>query len=116
MSSTMLWHRVVHSSSAPSRQFVPAFDSRKTGFGRRHLRHVSPAVLANSRVRRSCNSSAETRLRMTLRALSGGAKFRIPHNIAMKIPVRLKPLLEEGVIEGVVRQLMSGKEAMVYVV
>jgi RIO kinase 1 len=34
----------------------------------------------------------------------------------MKIPARLKPLLEEGVIEGVVRQLMSGKEAMVYVV
>jgi RIO kinase 1 len=35
---------------------------------------------------------------------------------AMKIPKRLQPLLEEGVIEGVVRQLMSGKEAMVYVV
>jgi RIO kinase 1 len=35
---------------------------------------------------------------------------------AMKIPKRLQPLLEEGVIDGVVRQLMSGKEAMVYVV
>jgi RIO kinase 1 len=34
----------------------------------------------------------------------------------MKIPRRLQPLLEEGVIDGVVRQLMSGKEAMVYVV
>ena len=34
----------------------------------------------------------------------------------MKIPKRLQPLLEEGVIDGVVRQLMSGKEAMVYVV
>jgi RIO kinase 1 len=34
----------------------------------------------------------------------------------MKIPKRLAPLLEEGVIDGVVRQLMSGKEAMVYVV
>ncbi len=34
----------------------------------------------------------------------------------MKTPKRLEPLLEEGVIDGVVRQLMSGKEAMVFVV
>ncbi len=34
----------------------------------------------------------------------------------MKTPKRLQPLLEEGVIDGVVRQLMSGKEAMVFVV
>jgi len=34
----------------------------------------------------------------------------------MKIPKRLKPLVEEGVIDSVVRQLMSGKEAMVFVV
>jgi len=34
----------------------------------------------------------------------------------MKIPKRLRPLLEEGLIDGVVRQLMSGKEAMVFVV
>jgi RIO kinase 1 len=34
----------------------------------------------------------------------------------MKIPPRLEPLLEEGFIDNVVRQLMSGKEAMVYVV
>jgi RIO kinase 1 len=34
----------------------------------------------------------------------------------MKIPPRLEPLLEEGFIDTVVRQLMSGKEAMVYVV
>jgi RIO kinase 1 len=34
----------------------------------------------------------------------------------MKIPRRLQPLLEEGLIDGVVRQLMSGKEAMVFVV
>jgi RIO kinase 1 len=31
----------------------------------------------------------------------------------MKIPKRLLPLLEDGLIDGVVRQLMSGKEAMV---
>ena len=36
--------------------------------------------------------------------------------IAMKIPKRLQPLLEDGLIDGVVRQLMSGKEAMVFVV
>ncbi len=34
----------------------------------------------------------------------------------MKIPKRLEPLVEEGLIDEVVRQLMSGKEAVVYVV
>jgi RIO kinase 1 len=34
----------------------------------------------------------------------------------MKIPKRLEPLVDEGVIDSVVRQLMSGKEAMVFVV
>ena len=34
----------------------------------------------------------------------------------MKIPGRLKPLHDDGLIDGVVRQLMSGKEAMVFVV
>ncbi len=34
----------------------------------------------------------------------------------MKVPKRLQSLLEEGLIDGVQRQLMSGKEAMVYVV
>jgi RIO kinase 1 len=34
----------------------------------------------------------------------------------MKIPSRLMPLLEDGLIDSVVRQLMSGKEAMVFVV
>jgi RIO kinase 1 len=44
------------------------------------------------------------------RGLVSGAR------IAMKIPKRLQPLLEDGLIDGVVRQLMSGKEAMVFVV
>lgn len=34
----------------------------------------------------------------------------------MKTPKRLQPLVEEGLIDEVVRQLMSGKEATVYVV
>ncbi len=34
----------------------------------------------------------------------------------MKTPKRLQSLIEEGLIDSVVRQLMSGKEAMVYVV
>ena len=34
----------------------------------------------------------------------------------MKTPKRLQPLLDEGLIDSVVRQLMSGKEAMVFVV
>ena len=34
----------------------------------------------------------------------------------MKIPKRLQPLLEDGVIDEVLRQVMSGKEAQVYIV
>ncbi len=34
----------------------------------------------------------------------------------MKPPARLQPLIAEGLIDSVVRQLMSGKEAMVFVV
>ena len=36
--------------------------------------------------------------------------------VLMKAPPRLQSLVEEGLIDTVVRQLMSGKEAMVYVV
>jgi RIO kinase 1 len=35
---------------------------------------------------------------------------------AMRVPKRLQPLLEDGLIDTVVRQLMSGKEATVFVV
>lgn len=34
----------------------------------------------------------------------------------MKIPKRIQPLIEDGIVDEVVRQLMSGKEASVYVV
>ncbi len=34
----------------------------------------------------------------------------------MKTPKRLQPLIDDGLIDSVVRQLMSGKEAMVFVV
>jgi RIO kinase 1 len=34
----------------------------------------------------------------------------------MKTPKRLQPLVEEGLVDAVIRQLMSGKEATVYVV
>lgn len=34
----------------------------------------------------------------------------------MKIPKRIKPLIEDGIVDEVLRQLMSGKEATVYVV
>jgi RIO kinase 1 len=34
----------------------------------------------------------------------------------MKIPKRIEPLVEAGLVDAVVRQLMSGKEAMIYVV
>jgi RIO kinase 1 len=34
----------------------------------------------------------------------------------MKIPKRIEALIEEDLVDSVIRQLMSGKEAMVYVV
>jgi len=34
----------------------------------------------------------------------------------MKIPKRIQPLIEDGLIDEVLSQLMSGKEATVYVV
>jgi len=34
----------------------------------------------------------------------------------MKIPKRIEPLVEDGLVDNVIRQLMSGKEATVYVV
>ena len=34
----------------------------------------------------------------------------------MKVPQRLEPLVEDGLIDAVIRQLMSGKEAMIFVV
>jgi RIO kinase 1 len=34
----------------------------------------------------------------------------------MKIPKRIQPLIDEGLVDEVIRQLMSGKEAAVYVV
>lgn len=42
----------------------------------------------------------------------------LPFNpkLKMKTPARLLPLVEEGLIDDVIRQLMSGKEATVYVV
>src|ERR1700693_4761815 len=36
--------------------------------------------------------------------------------VLMKTPKRIEPLIEEGLIDEVLRQLMSGKEATVYVV
>jgi RIO kinase 1 len=53
--------------------------------------------------------------------LAGGAGIAAPPPAAatihpMKTPSRLQPLLDEGLIDSVQRQLMSGKEAMVFVV
>ncbi len=43
-------------------------------------------------------------------------RWRMTDNPPMKPPARLQSLIEEGLIDTVVRQLMSGKEAMVFVV
>lgn len=37
-------------------------------------------------------------------------------HVEMKTPKRIEPLIEDGLVDEVVRQLMSGKEAMVFVV
>src|SRR5690554_7481091 len=49
----------------------------------------------------------------------GGSAGEAPRRISgdeMKIPKRLQPLVDDGLIEAVEGQLMSGKEAQVYVV
>ncbi len=38
------------------------------------------------------------------------------YNRTMKIPKRIQPLVDDGLVDSVLRQLMSGKEATVYVV
>ncbi len=48
--------------------------------------------------------------------LSGRPKGRLAQNASMKPTQRLQSLIDEGLIDSVNRQLMSGKEAMVYVV
>ena len=54
--------------------------------------------------RKGCGPVARRALRRTVQ------------NSAMRAPPRLQSLVDEGLIDTVVRQLMSGKEAMVYVV
>ncbi len=49
-------------------------------------------------------------------AAAGVARRRHAGGFDLKAPARLRPLLEEGLIDSVVRQLMSGKEAEVFVV
>ena len=43
-------------------------------------------------------------------------KVEIVTYLSMKTPKRIEPLVEEGLVDEVIRQLMSGKEATVYVV
>ena len=47
-----------------------------------------------------------------------GCYYRPPATATqpMKVPKRIQPLIEEGLVDSVLRQLMSGKEATVYVV
>ena len=49
-------------------------------------------------------------------ARPGDLRRDLIHLGLMKIPKRIIPLVEEGLVDEVVRQLMSGKEATVYVV
>lgn len=52
-------------------------------------------------------------------SLPGDATLRyiaLHEKIPMKIPKRIEPLVQDGLVDAVIRQLMSGKEANVYVV
>ena len=42
--------------------------------------------------------------------------FKLLYNSALKIPKRIQPLVDEGLVDEVISQLMSGKEATVYMV
>jgi len=42
--------------------------------------------------------------------------FRQSEKYIMKFPKRIQPLIEDGLVDEVICQLMSGKEAMVYIV
>jgi RIO kinase 1 len=53
---------------------------------------------------------------MMHREVAAGYPPRSGHNVGMKPPKRLLSLIDEGLVDSVVRQLMSGKEATVYVV
>jgi RIO kinase 1 len=75
------------------------------------IAHAITATKCDGRIR--CSHAVMAKLR----ALEAETLQRPAGTLfVMKIPKRLQPLLEEGLIDGVVRQLMSGKEAMVFVV
>lgn len=42
--------------------------------------------------------------------------LRRPHEDTMKTPKRIQPLVDDGLVDEVIRSLMSGKEASVYIV
>jgi RIO kinase 1 len=42
--------------------------------------------------------------------------YRVGYKVAMKMPKRIKPLYEDGIVDECLSQLMSGKEATVYIV
>lgn len=54
---------------------------------------------------------------MTVFFKAGAEKIGLRrHNVAMKTPKRLQPLIDGGLVDDVIRSLKSGKEAAVYVV
>ena len=62
------------------------------------------------------DSASDHQLRGAVEWVVGRPSQGAAQNPAMKTPARLQPLLDEGLIDEVLRQLMSGKEAKVYVV
>lgn len=71
--------------------------------------HAEPRPLKATRAAQGRLARAETRQRLTIPLYTAGMK-------GIRIPKGLQPLVEEGLIDHVLRQLKSGKEASVYVV
>src|SRR5882762_910120 len=98
-----------------------SFASSFQPIGRQVVRRVQSARCVDAHRRRSIDSTSaigggDWQRTATRGDPNRGETHHGRRMRAMKPPKRLQPLIEEGLIDTVVRQLMSGKEAMVYVV
>ncbi|AOS97850.1 RIO1 family protein [Microbulbifer aggregans] len=77
----------------------------------------SPGLLQSTTRWRTSNMADYLRLRGLARpGPAGGPPPPTIRTRSMKVPKRLQPLVDDGMIDEVIAQLMSGKEAQVYVV
>lgn len=55
-------------------------------------------------------------LQVKIISLDISSSAQVRYNDAMKTPIRLQPLVDDGLVDEVISQLMSGKEATVYMI